>query len=99
MIRVATKTVTIPRSFILDESDGEQPPGAYTVETEEETLDGHSISAYRRLSTMLYRYDLKAGRFIRFLEVDPEDRCGASMIWFASCATVHAASRTAPAAK
>jgi hypothetical protein len=74
MTRVTTKTVIIPRSFILDESDGEQPPGIYTVETEEESLDGHSISAYRRISTTLYRYDLKAkGRFIRFLDVDPEE--------------------------
>jgi|SoiMethySBSTD1v2_1073268.scaffolds.fasta_scaffold3279059_1 hypothetical protein len=75
MTRVTTKTVIIPRSFILNEMDGEQPPGIYTVETEESPLEGHSISAVRRISTTLSRYDLTAkskGRFIRFLEVDPE---------------------------
>ena len=76
MTRVTTKTVIIPRSFILNEMDGEQPPGIYTVETEEDSPDGHSTPALRRVSTTLSRYDVTAkskGRFIRFLEVDPEE--------------------------
>ena len=76
MTRVTTKIVIIPRSFILNETDGEQPPGIYTVETEEASLDGHSISAFRRVSTTLSRYDLKAkskGSFIQFIGVDPAE--------------------------
>jgi len=69
--RVTTKTVIFSRPFVLNEADGEQPPGIYTVETEEESLDIHSGSAFRRVSTTMYRYDPKAkGRVRRFLAVD-----------------------------
>ena len=72
--RVTTRTIVFSRPFFLNDADGEQPPGIYTVETEEESLDVYSISAFRRVSTTMYRYDLKAkGGFIRFLAVDPSE--------------------------
>jgi hypothetical protein len=40
--------------FILDEIDRELPAGRYTVETEEETLDGASFLAWRRLATHFF---------------------------------------------
>ena len=49
--RLISRTVTFARPFILDEVDGELPAGPYEVETEEETIDGVSFLAYRRLST------------------------------------------------
>jgi len=74
MMRVTGKTVVFSRPFVLNESDGEQPPGIYTVETEEEPLDIVSISAYRRVSTVMQRYDLHAtGGFIRFVAIDPAE--------------------------
>ena len=74
MTRVTSKTVVFSRPFVLNESDGEQPPGIYTVETEEEPLDIVSISAYRRVSTVMQRYDLHAtGGFIRFVAIDPAE--------------------------
>ena len=72
--RVSTKTVVFSHAFVLNEADGEQPPGVYAVETEEEPLDVMSISAYRRVSTVMYRYDLRvAGGSVRFVSVDPNE--------------------------
>jgi len=72
--RVTTKTVVFSRPFVLNEADGEQPPGIYTVETEEEPLDVMSISAYRRVSTVMYRCNLHAfGGFVRFDPIDPAE--------------------------
>ena len=72
--RVTTKTVVFSRPFVLNEADGEQQPGIYTVETVEEPLDIMSIAAYRRVSTVMNRYDLygPAG-FVRFVAVDPAE--------------------------
>jgi len=33
--------------------DGTQPPGAYVVDTDEETLDSLSILGYRRIATFI----------------------------------------------
>ena len=43
--RITTKTVVFSRPFILNEGQGEQPAGIYTVETEEEPLDVMTMSA------------------------------------------------------
>ena len=46
--RVTTKTGVFSRPFVLNEADGEQQPGIYTVETEEEPLDVITIAAALR---------------------------------------------------
>jgi len=72
--RVTTKTVVFSHAFVLNEEDGEQQPGVYTVETEEEQLDVMSIAAYRRVSTVMNRYDLRGpGGFVRFVTIDPAE--------------------------
>jgi hypothetical protein len=72
--RITTKTVVFSRAFVLNEADGEQQPGIYTVETEEEELDVMSISAYRRVSTVMTRYDPHGrGGLIRFVTIDPAE--------------------------
>jgi len=72
--RITTKTVVFSRAFVLNEADGEQQPGIYTVETEEEELDALSISAYRRVSTVMTRYDPHGrGGLIRFVTIDPAE--------------------------
>ena len=51
--RLSTRTVTFARSFVLDEIERELPAGLYDVETEEESLEGLSFLAYRRVSTRI----------------------------------------------
>jgi hypothetical protein len=72
--RITTKTVVFARPFVLNEGYGEQPPGIYTIETEEEPLDVMTISAYRRVSTVMTRYDaLGSGGVIRFVTINPAE--------------------------
>lgn len=67
--RVTSRTVIFGRPFLLDEADGEQPPGIYTVETEEELLESVSFPAYRRVSTVVHCR--APGGVTRFVTVDP----------------------------
>jgi len=72
--RVTTKTVVFSRAFVLNAADGEQQPGVYTVQTEEEPLDVMTMSAYRRVSTVMNRFDLQSpGGFVRFVTIDPAE--------------------------
>jgi hypothetical protein len=72
--RVTTKTVVFSRAFVLNEADGEQPPGIYTVQTEEEPLDVMTMTAYRRVATVMNRYDAHGpGGFVRFVTIDPAE--------------------------
>jgi len=67
--RVTTKAVIFAHSFVVDELDGEQPPGIYTVETEEELLETVSFPAYRRVSTIIYCHG--GNGVTRFATIDP----------------------------
>ena len=72
--RLTKKIVNFLRPFTLNEVDGERPPGAYVVETEEEKRNFIFFSTYRRVSTVMSRADLHAGGgLIRFLTVDPAE--------------------------
>jgi hypothetical protein len=72
--RFTTKTVVFSRAFVLNQADGEQQPGIYTVETEEEELDVMSMAAYRRVSTVMNRYDpYGRGGLVRFVTIDPAE--------------------------
>ena len=51
--RTTKSTVSFTRPFSLSGFDGEQPAGSYSVETDEELLDGVSFPAYRRMATMM----------------------------------------------
>jgi hypothetical protein len=52
-VRTTTRTVTFTRPFILKGLEEEQPAGSYTVETDEELLEGASVPAYRRIATLI----------------------------------------------
>jgi hypothetical protein len=71
--RVTTKSVTFAvtfaQPFTVNDMTGEQPPGVYIVETEEELLESFSFSAYRRLSTVMRCP--AAGGIMRFVTIDP----------------------------
>jgi hypothetical protein len=54
--------------------DGEQPAGPYSVETDEELLDGVSFPAYRRTETRMYREDVSTGIYgvLQIAVIDPK---------------------------
>ena len=51
--RTSVRTVTFRHPFFLSDLNGQQPPGAYSVETVDTTLDNLSFVAYRRVSTAI----------------------------------------------
>ncbi|BAI71769.1 hypothetical protein AZL_011310 [Azospirillum sp. B510] len=51
--RTSRRVVTFAQPFTLSGIDGVQPAGSYTVETDEELVDGLSFPVYRRLSTII----------------------------------------------
>ena len=53
-LRTSTRTVTFARPFALAGFDETLPAGDYTVETDEELLDGLSFPAWRRVLTLLH---------------------------------------------
>ena len=81
-VRTTTRTVTFTRPFMLQGLDEEQPAGSYTVETDEELLEGASVPAYRRIATLIrlpgrpgttalgYLVDIDAAELMAALEKD-----------------------------
>jgi hypothetical protein len=53
-LRTTSKTVTFARPFSLDGLDESQPAGSYTVQTDEEPIEGLSFLAYRRVATVIF---------------------------------------------
>ncbi|HEX6015704.1 MAG TPA: hypothetical protein VFY87_28650 [Geminicoccaceae bacterium] len=53
-LRTGRETVTFARPFSLRGVDGVHPLGAYTVETDEELVDGLSFPAYRRVAGVIF---------------------------------------------
>ena len=54
MIRTFRQSVTFPHPFAISGLEGDQPAGTYTIETDEELIEGLSFSAYRRTATRIY---------------------------------------------
>ncbi len=52
--RTSDSTVTFTKAFVIDGFEQELPAGDYTIETEEELIEGLSFPAYRRISTTLH---------------------------------------------
>ncbi len=73
-IRTSTTTVTFSKPFRLACLNEMLPPGSYSVETDEELIEGMSFSAYRRILTIIH-LDGRPGHRSekRTLEVDPAD--------------------------
>jgi hypothetical protein len=73
-MRTSRKTVTFRRPFALSGLDEMQPAGTYTVETNEEMLEGLSFPAWRRTATViLLRPQVGAVGLGQDLEIDPEE--------------------------
>lgn len=73
-MRTSEKTVTFKRPFFLAGSDEMQPAGVYSVETDEELLEGVSFPAYRRTASWMRRHE-NPGRpgVVQTLKIDPEE--------------------------
>jgi hypothetical protein len=52
-VRTTSRTVTFAHPFNLSGTEGVQPAGTYTVETDEELIEPSSFLAYRRISTLM----------------------------------------------
>jgi hypothetical protein len=52
-LRTRRETVAFAHPFTVPGADGTQPAGAYTVETDEEAIEGLSFLAYRRVATVI----------------------------------------------
>ncbi|WP_186002894.1 hypothetical protein [Mycobacterium sp. KBS0706] len=77
-LRTRSETVTFTRPFVLSGIDGAQPPGTYTVETDEEPLDVSSPPVYRRIATMIRLAGRPGtGELVRVVTVDPEELAAA----------------------
>lgn len=53
MNRTTSKTVRFARPFVLPGIEGEQPPGTYEIEVDEEALPGLSFPVYRRIEARI----------------------------------------------
>lgn len=67
--RTLKKTVTFKRPFSLPGVGKELPAGAYSVETDEELLEGVSFPVYRRIATLIHLH-AHAG-LTQTLTIDP----------------------------
>ncbi len=70
--RTSRKSIIFIRPFSLRGIDGVQPPGTYTVETDEELIEGLSFPAWRRVATRIFLPSSSVGAAWRQVaEVDP----------------------------
>ncbi|MBI3453854.1 MAG: hypothetical protein HY057_13675 [Rhodospirillales bacterium] len=66
--------MTFGRPFLLDRFDAVLPAGAYSVETDEELLEGISFPAYRRVLTVIHLHpDPDHPGLMQTLTIDPND--------------------------
>ena len=73
-IRTSKKTVTFRRPFVLGGFNEELPAGAYTVETDQELLEGISFPVYRRILTVIHLHPSSAHPGLtQTLTIDPNE--------------------------
>lgn len=53
-IRTTRDRVSFAQPFVLRGAGTVHPPGTYTVETDEELMEGLSFPAYRRVATTIF---------------------------------------------
>jgi len=68
--RTDQRTVTFTKPFELGGIDGLQPPGAYLVDTDEETIDELSFIAWRRVATTI---QIRRNGTTQVYRIDPVD--------------------------
>lgn len=75
--RTRHEDVVFTRPFRLKGWNEPCPAGTYSVETEEELIEGLSFAAYRRVSTTITRRSAGAGALLQVIPVDPKDLASA----------------------
>lgn len=79
-IRTSEKTVTFRKPFVLGGLDEVLPAGDYSVETDEELLDGVSFPAYRRILTVIHLHEKSNNPHrTRTMTIDPNELDAALM--------------------
>jgi hypothetical protein len=76
-VRTTSRTVTFVHPFSLSGTLEVQPAGTYTVETDEELLEGLSIPAYRRIATLLRLERTTGTALTQIVETNPVELAGA----------------------
>ncbi|HYE48947.1 MAG TPA: hypothetical protein VEB20_05110 [Azospirillaceae bacterium] len=71
--RTTSSTVSFALPFRLSSLDETLPAGNYTVETDEELVEGVSFPAYRRTLTVMLVPDGPGRTGARVVPVDPEE--------------------------
>lgn len=68
--RTSTRTLIFRRPFQLSGFDQPQPPGSYTIDTEEQALDTLSMAGWRHISTSIRLFRDGA---IEYHPIDPQE--------------------------
>jgi hypothetical protein len=73
-MRTTRESVTFDHPFSLYAVDGVQPAGTYTVDVDEDLIEGLSFLAYRRIATTIY-LPLRHGgpASVQAVRVDPRE--------------------------
>ena len=72
--RTSRKIVTFARPFSLSGIDEVLPAGSYTVDADEELIEGLSFLSYRRISTVILLPSLsRRSSFVEAVDIDPAD--------------------------
>jgi hypothetical protein len=69
-IRTTRKTITFRKRFYLKGIDRSLPEGIYNVITDEELIEGVSLPAYRRISTLML-VPAQTGSAVEMVMIDP----------------------------
>jgi hypothetical protein len=65
-----SREVVFRRPFVLHGFDKIEPAGAYTVETEEESIDEISFPVWKRVATVMH---ITHGGATEYVRIDPEE--------------------------
>ena len=77
-IRTTSRTVTFTHPFMLDGMAEEQPPGTYTVETDDELIESACVPAYRCVSTLIRLPGRRGSSVLGYLvDIDASDLAAA----------------------
>jgi hypothetical protein len=72
-LRTRCETLTFARPFTVGGLNEVQPAGAYTVETDEEPIEGISFLAYRRIATVIFLPLAHGAAGFQALTVTPQE--------------------------
>ncbi|MBM6584368.1 hypothetical protein ILT44_29675 [Microvirga sp. BT689] len=73
-MRTTRESITFDHPFLLMAVDKLQPAGTYTVDIDEELIEGLSFLAYRRVATTIYLPLVQGNKgSVQAVRVDPQE--------------------------